>query len=152
MQNPAAVLEERGAPIPEVRIGFDLAQISAIAESLRRFGHRFADRLFTADEQAYALDGHGLFAERLAARFAAKEAVIKALSLSEAGVNWRDIEIRKRPGGDCMVVLHGRARQAADALRVRSIAVSMSHDGDCAGAYVNVICEPAARSQATRTS
>ena len=129
-------------PLPEVRVGFDLAQVSAVAESLRRFGRRFADRLFTADEQCYALSGSGLFAERLAVRFAAKEAVIKALSLSEAGVNWRDIEVRKRAGGDCFVVLHGRARQAADHLHVRSIAISMSHDGDCAGAYVNVVCEP----------
>ena len=145
MQHHADAAGELALSMPDVRVGFDLAQVSAIAESLRRFGHRFADRLFTSHEQGYALAGHGLFAERLAARFAAKEAVIKALSLSEAGVNWRDIEVRKQPGGECMVVLHGRAKEVAQRLRVRSISLSMSHEGDCAGAYVNVVCEPPAR-------
>jgi holo-[acyl-carrier protein] synthase len=129
------------APFPHLRVGFDLARVSAVAESLRQFGRRFADRLFTANEQAYALCGNGLFAERLAARFAAKEAVIKALDLSEAGVNWRDIEICKRPGGECAVVLHGRAQQVAQAMGVRAIALSMSHDGDVAGAFVNVVAD-----------
>ena len=129
------------AQTPLIRVGFDLARVSAVAESLRQFGRRFADRLFTANEQAYALCGNALFAERLAARFAAKEAVIKALNLSEAGVNWRDIEICKRDSGECAVVLHGRARQMAQAMGVRAIALSMSHDGDVAGAFVNVVAD-----------
>src|SRR4051794_38467607 len=123
---------------PTVRVGFDLASISAVADSLRRFGHRFADRLFTADEQSYALCGHGLFAERLAARFAAKEAVIKALQLSETGVNWRDIEVVKLGSGDCDVVLHGRAAEIASGLGATQLLLSMSHDGDYAGATVFV--------------
>ena len=121
-----------------MRLGADVARIGAIAESLRLFGHRFAQRLFTARELDYAVSGTGLCAERLAARFAAKEAVIKALSLSEAGVNWRDIETVRRPDGSCAVVLHGVAQRAAEELGVSAILLSMSHEGDYAFAVVNV--------------
>jgi holo-[acyl-carrier protein] synthase len=124
------------------RLGFDLARISAIADSIRTFGRRFTDRLFTDRELAYAVSGTGQCAERLAARFAAKEAVIKALGLAEAGVGWRDIEVVKQADGSCAVALHGRARQVADAMRVRGILLSLSHDGDCAGAVVHVLLQP----------
>lgn len=123
------------------RLGFDLARVSGIAESIRHFGRRFTDRLFTARELEYALSGTGQCAERLAARFAAKEAVIKALGLAEAGVGWRDIEVAKQPDGSCTVVLHGTARRAADRLGVREILLSLSHDGDCAGAVVHVLLD-----------
>jgi holo-[acyl-carrier protein] synthase len=123
------------------RLGFDLARISGIAESIRLFGRRFTDRLFTPQELDYALSGTGQCAERLAARFAAKEAVIKALGLSEAGVAWRDIEVVKQPDGSCAVALHGRARCVADRMRVREMLLSLSHDGDCAGAVVQVLVD-----------
>jgi holo-[acyl-carrier protein] synthase len=122
-----------------MRLGADVARVGAIAESLRLFGHRFARRLFTARELDYALSGTGLCAERLAARFAAKEAVIKALSLAETGVNWRDIETVRRRDGSCAVVLHGAAQRAAERLGVSQILLSMSHDGDYAIAVVNVL-------------
>jgi len=118
------------------RLGFDLARISGIAESIRVFGRRFTDRLFTPQELDYALAASGLCAERLAARFAAKEAVIKALQLSEAGVAFRDIEVVKQADGSCTIALHGKARRIADGLGVQRILVSLSHDGDCAGAVV----------------
>ena len=118
------------------RLGFDLARISGIAESIRMFGRRFTDRLFTSQELDYALAGSGLCAERLAARFAAKEAVIKALHLSEAGVAFRDIEVVKQADGSCAIALHGKARRIAEGLGVQHILVSLSHDGDCAGAVV----------------
>lgn len=121
------------------RLGFDLARISAIAESIRLFGRRFTDRLFTDSELEYAVSGTGQCAERLAARFAAKEAVIKALGLSETGVGWRDIEVVKQDDGSCTVALHGRARIVADAIGVQRILLSLSHDGDCAGAVVHVL-------------
>lgn len=124
------------------RLGFDLARVSGIAESIRLFGRRFTDRLFTARELDYALSGTGQCAERLAARFAAKEAVIKALNLSEAGVGWRDIEVVKRADGSCAVVLHGEAHRVAQAMGAREILLSLSHDGDCAGAVVHVLIEP----------
>jgi holo-[acyl-carrier protein] synthase len=130
-----------GAAGAGARLGFDLARISGIAESLRMFGRRFTDRIFTSHELEYALAATGLCAERLAARFAAKEAVIKALQLSEAGVAFRDIEVVKHAEGPCSIVLHGKARQVAEQLGVRRILVSLSHDGDCAGAVVQAFCE-----------
>jgi holo-[acyl-carrier protein] synthase len=125
-----------------VRLGFDLARISGVAESIRHFGRRFTDRCFTAHEIEYALQGSGLCAERLAARFAAKEAVVKALQLSEAGVSLRDIEVVKQADGSCTIALHGQARRIADGLGVQRILVSLSHDGDCAGAFVHATCAP----------
>lgn len=122
-----------------VRLGFDLARIGAVAESIRLFGRRFTDRLFTSHELDYALSGTGQCAERLAARFAAKEAVIKALQLSEAGISLRDIEVVKRADGACTIALHGKARRLADAMGVQRILVSLSHDGDCAGAVVHAL-------------
>lgn len=124
-----------------VRLGFDLARVSGIAESIRRFGRRFTDRLFTSHELDYALSGTGQCAERLAARFAAKEAVIKALSLSEAGIGWRDIEVVKQGDGSCAIVLHGKARRIAHGMGAREVLLSLSHDGDCAGAVVHVLLD-----------
>lgn len=124
-----------------MRLGFDLARVSGIAESIRLFGRRFTDRLYTGGELDYAFSGTGQSAERLAARFAAKEAVIKALGLADAGVGWRDIEVVKQAGGDCAVALHGEARRIAQAMGVRHILLSLSHDGDCAGAVVQALLE-----------
>jgi holo-[acyl-carrier protein] synthase len=118
------------------RLGFDLVQVSQVVQSVERFGLAFQERLFTRGELAYAQDGHGVSAERLAARFAAKEAVIKALQLSDAGVGWRDIEVLKREGGDCELQLHGRVAELAAAMGVDRILLSLSHDGDYAAAVV----------------
>ena len=125
-----------------VRMGFDLVQVSRIAESVERFGAAFEQRLFTAAELAYAYSGAGVASERLAARFAAKEAVIKALQLSEAGVGWRDIEVCKRGDGGCDVRLHGRAAALAASRAVGEIRLSLSHDGDYAGALVIALPAP----------
>jgi holo-[acyl-carrier protein] synthase len=125
-----------------LRIGLDLVQISRISESLDRFGDRFMQRLFTEGEIAYSQQGTGQSAERLAARFAAKEAAIKAFSLSDAGVNWRDIEVQKLPNGACRLALHGKAAQRASQLGVAEISLSLSHDGDYAGAVVTALCAP----------
>jgi holo-[acyl-carrier protein] synthase len=124
---------------PGVRLGLDIVQVSGIEDSLRQFGTAFEQRLFTPDELAYAHAGTGVAAQRLAARFAAKEAVIKALQLSEAGVDWRDIEVQRMPDGDCTVRLHGRALAAADAKGVARVLLSLSHDGDYAGAVATIL-------------
>lgn len=123
---------------PGVRLGLDIVHISRIEESLQQFGEAFEHRLFTPGELAYAHAGTGVAAQRLAARFAAKEAVIKALQLSEAGVDWRDIEVERRPDGDCTARLHGRVRAAAAGNGVVRILLSLSHDGDYAGAVATV--------------
>ena len=117
-------------------IGFDIVQISHIENSLLQFGEAFKNRLFTRAELMYAYCDEGLCAERLAARFAVKEAVIKALHLSEVGVDWREIEAIKQPEGRCYLQLHGDVAELAVGLGVRQWLLSMSHDGDYAGAVV----------------
>jgi holo-[acyl-carrier protein] synthase len=117
-----------------LRVGIDLVQVSRIAASLESFGERFLARVFTPGELAYARTRP----ESLASRFAAKEAVKKALELE--GVGWTDIEVVRRASGACDVELHGAARTAADALGAE-LALSMSHEGDFATAMVVARCE-----------
>jgi holo-[acyl-carrier protein] synthase len=114
-------------------VGIDLVRVSRIAESLDSFGDRFLTRVFTDGEIAYATGSPAHTAERLAARFAAKEAAIKALDLSEVGMSWRDIEVTRAPSGRCALALHGAARAAAGAV---ALSVSLSHEGDYATAVV----------------
>jgi holo-[acyl-carrier protein] synthase len=115
-------------------VGIDLVRISGIRESIGSFGEQFLQRIYTADEIAYACSAPDSTAERLAARFAAKEATKKALRLD--GVGWRDIEVRRAPDGACDLLLHGHARDTAAG---RTLALSMSHDGDFATAIVITI-------------
>ena len=119
-----------------LRVGIDLVQISRIAASLDAFGERFLCRIFSADEIAYATSAPARTAERLAVRFAAKEATIKALDLAERGVGWRQIEVRRGANGGCALVLHGEAGEIARASGIDELAVSLSHEGDFATAIV----------------
>ena len=120
------------SPPAPPRVGIDLVRISRIAESVDRFGERFLRRIFTDAEVAYARAAPALTAERLAARFAAKEAARKALQFTD-GVDWRAIEVRRLPSGDCELVLHDAA---ARRVRGTGAALSMSHEGDYATAVV----------------
>jgi holo-[acyl-carrier protein] synthase len=116
-----------------LRVGIDLVRVSRIAESLEQFGERFMRRLFTDGEIAYATSAPARTAERLAARFAAKEAAIKALDLAGRGVSWRQIEICRTASGHCELVLHG---DLGELVRGSDLAVSLSHEGDLATALV----------------
>ena len=118
---------------PSLRVGIDLVEVSRIAESLDKFGERFLRRVFTAHEVAYASEAPALMCGRLAARFAAKEAAIKALDLADQALSWHDIEVRRSPSGDCGLALRGAA---AAALGAGDVAVSLSHEGDFATAVV----------------
>ena len=102
-----------------VDVGIDLVSVRRVEESLARFGERFLRRVFTDGEIAYATSAPALAAERLAARFAAKEATIKALGLADAGIGWRQIEVERQASGKCRVVLHGAARGGRRARRIR---------------------------------
>ncbi|MFZ5549005.1 MAG: holo-ACP synthase [Pseudomonadota bacterium] len=139
----ARELAERLAPALQapgvgVRVGIDTVSVAAIAESLAGFGDRFLARLFTDREaaDARAVLGEAARLERIAARFAAKEAVIKALDLPEAGIGWREIELLRGPGGRPALALHGRTAALAQALGVREWAVSISHEREHACAVV----------------
>ena len=122
---------------PSERIGLDLVHIPRIAQSLASFGARFERKLFTDAEAAYANSAPTHRNERFAARFAAKEATIKALQLGNAGVGWRELEVFRQDSGECTMRLHGRAAQfAAQAGLASELPACLSHDGDYAAAVV----------------
>lgn len=114
----------------------DLVDISRVRESIAQFGARFIDRIFTADEAAYAATTPALQPERLAARFAAKEAALKALCMADQGVPWKDMEVFRHPDGRCELRLHGKAAEHAQRRGVMQLALSLSHDGHFAAAIV----------------
>jgi holo-[acyl-carrier protein] synthase len=111
-----------------VGIGVDVVDVSRFDETLRRTPG-IADRLFTADERAVARP------ERLAARFAAKEALAKALG-APTGLDWHDAEVVRAADGRPTLRVTGTVAAAAARLGVRSWHLSMSHDGGVAIAMV----------------
>lgn len=108
--------------------GVDLVWTARIAEMLRDHGQKFLDRCFTPAEQAYCASNTKRHVEHLAARFAAKEAVLKALGTGLAdGISWTDVEIVRDASGRPEVVLHGRAAEVAVRQCIRTWLVSLSH-------------------------
>ena len=115
-------------------IGIDLVEVSRIREMLEKHGRRFTERTFTAGEIAYC-DACADPAMHYAARFAAKEAVAKALGtgLWAEGVIWTDIEVVRELSGRPAIMLHGAAKQhAGDA----TCLVSLTHTRELAMAQV----------------
>lgn len=121
-----------------VGIGIDLVEVSRVREELDRDGETWKARLFTPEEVAYC-DRHRYPARHYAARFAAKEAVLKALGTGaeHTGV-WHDVEVRRDPAGALRVALAGDAARAARDLGADRVHLSMSHTDDWAVAHVVV--------------
>ena len=119
-----------------IRVGIDMVSVERMTESLQAFGDRFLRRIFTAQEIHYAQAAPLLSAERLAARFAAKESAMKALRLTDIGPCWKELEVQREPGGACSLVVHGAAKQTIEAAGVREVTLSLSHEGGFAVAVV----------------
>jgi holo-[acyl-carrier protein] synthase len=113
-------------------VGVDIIEIERIEVVLRRHGERFLQRVYTPKEQAYC---RGRVPE-LAVRFAAKEAVSKALGTGLRGIAWKEMEILGDERGKPLVHLHGRARARAEELGLFEFAVSLSHSREYAVAFV----------------
>ena len=113
-------------------LGTDIIEISRIAGACDRLGERFLKRVYTADEIA-ACGGR---APSLAARFAAKEAAMKALGQGMYDIPWTDIEIVSEDSGQPRLKLHGKAAQRARELGVADCALSLSHAKEYAVAVV----------------
>ena len=119
-----------------VGTGTDLAEVPRIAQSVERFGERFLNRVYTPGECAYALSKAN-FAERLAARFAAKEAGMKAIGTGWShGVRWQDFEVINQPSGKPTLLFHGIARQIANQLGASRVHLSLTHTKEMALAVV----------------
>jgi len=115
-----------------LRIGVDLIEVARVARAMARHGERFYARFFTERERIQC----GGSPARLAARFAAKEAVSKALGCGIGVVRWTDIEIESEDNGRPHLRLHGAALERAAALGLGSWEVSLSHTHEHAIAFV----------------
>jgi len=119
-----------------VGMGTDIAEIDRVAAAIRRHGLPFLNRVFTETEIRYC-ERHKAKDERYAARFAAKEAMMKALGTGwRKGVRWRDIEVRNAASGKPEILLAGEAERHAARLGARHFHVSITHSGNLALAQV----------------
>jgi holo-[acyl-carrier protein] synthase len=119
-----------------VGTGVDLAEVPRIRASIERFGARFVDRIFTPAEIAYVESKANRY-ERYAARFAAKEAGMKAIGTGwKRGVTWQDFEVANLPSGKPTLLLHGVAATIAAKLDVRNISLSLTHTAELGMAHV----------------
>ena len=119
-----------------VGTGVDLAEVPRIRASIERFGARFVDRIYTRAEIAYVERKANRY-ERYAARFAAKEAGMKAIGTGwKHGVTWQDFEVANLPSGRPTLVLSGRAAAIARTMGATSVFLSISHTGTMAIAEV----------------
>jgi holo-[acyl-carrier protein] synthase len=104
-------------------VGIDIIEIDRVADVIDRHGERFLHRVFTPDEIVHC---RGRVPE-LAARFAAKEAVMKALGTGVRGVSWKDIEVLPNRRGKPLVFLYGRGAVRAKAIELRGLEISLTH-------------------------
>jgi holo-[acyl-carrier protein] synthase len=120
-------------------IGIDLVPISRMRQIMDRWQERFVTRVFTAAEIAYCRSRKDP-APHFAARFAAKEAGLKALGTGlRLGVSWRELEVRRDRGGPPVLVLRGRSRELARARGADRMLLALSHDGDYAIAQAMLV-------------
>lgn len=141
-RDPCVVNSARMDPSPPTAVlhsGVDLIEIARVKDVLARHGQRFLDRIYTAREQDYCRDR----LPELAARFAAKEAVMKALGTGVRGIGWREIEVLANARGKPVLLLHGRARARANRLGFRAVEISMTHERTMACAFAVAITNAA---------
>ena len=121
--------------------GIDLVDCPRIEQMIERHGERFIKRVFTAAEQAYAQKNKNEV-EKLAGRFAAKEAVLKLVGTGWRGkIAWTDIEIINNAAGQPEVTLSGEVRKIADKLGIKHISVSITHTANFAIASAVALTE-----------
>ncbi|MEX0749377.1 MAG: holo-ACP synthase [Dehalococcoidia bacterium] len=116
----------------EYAVGIDVIEIARVKKVLERHPERFLQRVFTPEEVAFC---RGRVPE-LAARFAAKEAVMKALGTGARGLAWREIEVLPNRRGKPLIYLHGDAKRRGEAIGLRGVDISLTHSHDLAIAAV----------------
>ena len=113
-------------------VGIDIIEIDRVADVIARHGDKFLQRVFTDDEITHCRGR----VQELAARFAAKEAVMKALGTGVRGVGWRDIEVLPNRRGKPLVFLYGRGAARAERIELRGLEISLTHSKEYAIASV----------------
>ncbi len=120
-----------------VTTGIDVIEIERIAGIIERYPKRFVEKVFTEHERQFAKNRP----PQLAARFAAKEAVMKLLGTGIRGVPWQSIEVFRTKGKAPQIILYGNAREVATAIGINSISISLSHSKTVAVASVVAIIQ-----------
>lgn len=124
------------APMNAVAHGIDLVDIARIERMLDEHDERFRQRVFTKNEQAYCDAATHRRAERYAARFAAKEAVLKALGTGwRNGIAWTDIEVVRKPSGEPALNITGKCAEIANDMGITHWLISISHAGETSGGF-----------------
>jgi holo-[acyl-carrier protein] synthase len=119
-----------------VGVGVDIVEIPRLRKTLARYGDRFIKRVFTPEEKDYCA-AHADPAPHYAVRFAAKEALFKALGTGWAkGVTWQDVEVRRKSPGAPSLEVTGEAQKVSRTFGTKSIHLSLSHSEDSAIALV----------------
>jgi holo-[acyl-carrier protein] synthase len=113
-------------------VGTDIVEIARVKEAIDRWGKRFLHRIYTEAELRLCHNKPW----RLAAHFAGKEAVMKALGTGVRGISWTEIEILAEPNGKPFVQLHGKAQNKANDLGLNNLAISLSDSVEYAIAFV----------------
>ena len=113
-------------------VGIDIIEIDRIERAIARWGEGFLHRVYTDPE----LNLYYRKPASLAARFAGKEAVIKALGTSDKGISWKEIEVLSDSSGKPLVHLYGKAQNQASSLGLDNLAISLSHSKEYAIAIV----------------
>lgn len=124
-----------------IRVGLDLVAVGSVAESLRgAHGDRYLERVYTEREVEDCRTAAGVDPERLAARFAAKEATLKVLPAGDEGLSLRAIEVRRERTGRVDLELTGRAAELAAEAGVTELSLSLTHEEGFAAAVVVAEC------------
>ncbi|MBE7064206.1 MAG: holo-[acyl-carrier-protein] synthase [Ruminococcaceae bacterium] len=122
-----------------IHTGVDIVEVSRIKNSISNSGKHFIERVYTKSEAAYCVSAVNSF-ERFAARFAAKEAFVKAIGKGFSdGIMFNMIEVAKRETGEPYLVLHDKALEAAEKLGIESMDISLSHIKETAIATVVIL-------------
>lgn len=120
----------------QIRQGIDIVSVTRLEEAARRHGDRFLNRIFTAEEQAYCESKRYKF-EHYAARFAAKEAMMKAMEIRRKNrLCFREIEVRRRPTGKPEIAMSSESRVRFGIPSGAQIELSMAHERDFAVSFV----------------
>jgi holo-[acyl-carrier protein] synthase len=119
-----------------VRVGIDLVSVASVQDSVRVHAEHYLRRVYTEREVAQCRVPGGVDHERLAARFAAKEAALKVLQPGEVGIPWYAIEVVRSPEGAAQLQLSGSAAEVAAARGITDLALSITHEAGFAAAVV----------------
>jgi holo-[acyl-carrier protein] synthase len=133
-----AAVTDSSAPArpPALSVGIDLVSADTVRDSIAEHGSHYLERVYSHQEVDDCRTAAGVDPERLAARFAAKEAVFKALRVADDPVAWRDVEVRREPGGWVTISLSGNAASIAQRAGITELSVSLTHERGCAAAVV----------------